>query len=48
LAQSHVAAEEWPQARALLKSIPELPLQFSDDAKHKQNAEQLLAAIKDR
>lgn len=48
LARSHVAREEWPPARALLKSIAELPIQFSDDAKHKQNAEQLSEEIKDR
>jgi hypothetical protein len=32
----------------LLKSIPELPAQFSDDTKHKQNAAQLLEEIKER
>ena len=35
-------------ARALLKAIPEMPVQCSDDAKHKQNAAQLLDEIKDR
>jgi tetratricopeptide (TPR) repeat protein len=48
LARSHAAKSEWPAARALLKSIPELPAQFSDDAKHKQNAAQLLEEIKER
>jgi Tfp pilus assembly protein PilF len=48
LARSHVAKEEWEPARALLRSIPDLPIQFSDDAKHKQKAEQLLEKIKDR
>jgi Tfp pilus assembly protein PilF len=48
LARSHVAREEWEPARAALRSIPELPIQFSDDAKHKQKAEQLLDEIKDR
>jgi tetratricopeptide (TPR) repeat protein len=48
LARSHVAKEEWEPARALLRSIPDLPIQFSDDAKHKQKAEQLLEEIKDR
>jgi tetratricopeptide (TPR) repeat protein len=48
LARTHVAREEWEPARAVLRSIPELPLQFSDDAKHKQKAEQLLDEIKDR
>jgi tetratricopeptide (TPR) repeat protein len=48
LARSHVAKEQWEPARALLRSIPELPIQFSDDAKHKQKSEQLLEEIKDR
>ncbi|HEY7713412.1 MAG TPA: hypothetical protein VIE90_02810 [Candidatus Binatia bacterium] len=48
LARSHAAKEEWERARALLKTIPGLPIQFSDDAKHKIKAEQLLAEIKDR
>jgi tetratricopeptide (TPR) repeat protein len=48
LARSHVAKEEWQPARTLLRSIPDLPIQFSDDAKHKQKAEQLLEEIKDR
>jgi tetratricopeptide (TPR) repeat protein len=48
LARSHVAKEEWEPARVLLKTIPDLPIQFSDDARHKKNAERLLAEIKDR
>jgi tetratricopeptide (TPR) repeat protein len=48
LARSYVAKDEREQARALLKTIPGLPIQFSDDAKHKRSAEQLLAEIKDR
>jgi tetratricopeptide (TPR) repeat protein len=48
LARSHVAKEEWEPARALLRSIPAMAIQFSDDAKHKQEAEQLLEEIKDR
>lgn len=48
LARSHVANEEWEPARAMLRSIPELPIQFSDDAKNKQKAEQLLEEIRDR
>jgi tetratricopeptide (TPR) repeat protein len=48
LARSHIAKAQWQAARALLNSIPELPVQFSDDARHKQNAEQLLEEIKDR
>jgi tetratricopeptide (TPR) repeat protein len=48
LARSHAAKSEWSEARALLRSIAELPVQFSDDAKHKQQAMQLLEEIKDR
>jgi tetratricopeptide (TPR) repeat protein len=47
LARSYIAGEEWAQARAMLKSIPDLPIQFSDDAKHKEKAAQLLDEIKD-
>lgn len=47
LARSYIASEEWAQARAMLKSIPDLPIQFSDDARHKQKAAQLLEEIKD-
>jgi hypothetical protein len=32
----------------LLSSVAELPVQFSDDAKHKQQAEKLLEEIIDR
>lgn len=48
LAQSYAALENWPTARNFLVSIRELPIQFSDDAKHKQKAEQLLEEIKQR
>ena len=48
LARSHVAKEEWDPARMLLRSIPDLPIRFSDDARHKKQAAQLLAEIKDR
>jgi tetratricopeptide (TPR) repeat protein len=48
LARSHVAKEEWEPARVWLRTIPDLPIQFSDDAKHKKHAAQLLAEIKDR
>ena len=48
LARSHIARTEWEPARVLLRSIPDLPIQFSDDNKHKQQAAQLLAEIKDR
>jgi hypothetical protein len=47
LAQSYVAVENWSLARNLLPSIPELPIQFSDDSKHEHKAAQLLAEIKE-
>jgi Tfp pilus assembly protein PilF len=48
LARSHVARAEWEPARALLRSIPDLPIQFSDDNRHKQQATQLMTEIRDR
>ena len=48
LARSYVAVENWPSARNFLTSIAGLPIQFSDDAKHKQKAEQLLEEINGR
>jgi tetratricopeptide (TPR) repeat protein len=48
LAKSYIAAENWSLARGSLVAIRELPIQFSDDAKHKQRAEQILEEIKDR
>jgi len=48
LARSYSAKSDWPAARTLLKAIPEMPVQFSDDAKNKQKAAQLLDEIKDR
>ena len=48
LARSHIAKEEWEPARVLLRSIPDLPIRFSDDSKHKKQAAQLLAEINDR
>jgi tetratricopeptide (TPR) repeat protein len=47
LAKSYIAAEDWSMARSSLIPIRQLPIQFSDDAKHKQRAEQLLEQIKD-
>ncbi|HEY7221775.1 MAG TPA: tetratricopeptide repeat protein [Candidatus Binatia bacterium] len=47
LARSYIATDQRPQARLMLQSIPELPIQFSDDAKHKEKAAQLLQEIKD-
>lgn len=48
LARSYMAKDEWQGARTLLNSIAGLPIQFSDDAKHKQKAKELLAEIKGR
>ncbi len=48
LAKSYIAAENWPMARSSLIPIRQLPIQFSDDAKHKQHAERILEEIKDR
>ncbi|HEU4343335.1 MAG TPA: tetratricopeptide repeat protein [Candidatus Binatia bacterium] len=45
LARSYIAVENWPLARQYLKSVQGLPIRFSDDAKHKQKAEQLLQDI---
>lgn len=45
LAKSYIAVENWPLARQYLKSIQGLPIRFSDDAKNKQKAEQLLQDI---
>ncbi|HXG51216.1 MAG TPA: tetratricopeptide repeat protein [candidate division Zixibacteria bacterium] len=48
LAQSYIAAENWAQARALLRSIEPLPIRFSDDARHKQKAKRLLEEIRNQ
>ena len=48
LARSYIAMEEWSQARTFLMSLQDLPVQFSDDAQHKQEATQLLEEIKGR
>jgi tetratricopeptide (TPR) repeat protein len=48
LARSYAAIENWPLARHFLTSVRQLPIQFSDDAKHKEKAEQLLEEIKER
>jgi len=48
LARSYAAVEEWSLARHSLTAIRELPIRFSDDAKHKEKAEQLLEEIKER
>jgi tetratricopeptide (TPR) repeat protein len=48
LAKSYMAIGNWSMARSSLVAIRELPIQFSDDAKHKQRAEQILEEIKER
>jgi len=48
LARTYVAVENWAQARKLLRSVQNLPIQFSDDAQNKQKALQLLDEIKSR
>jgi tetratricopeptide (TPR) repeat protein len=48
LARSYAAVENWSSARQSLASIRELPIKFSDDAKHKEKAEELLEEIKER
>src|SRR5262249_28406692 len=47
LARSYIEVEDFGDARVMLKSIPALPIQFSDDAKHKEESAQLLKEIKD-
>jgi tetratricopeptide (TPR) repeat protein len=48
LARSYAAVEEWSLARQSLAAVRELPIKFSDDAKHKEKAEELLDEIKER
>jgi FimV-like protein len=48
LARTYVAMGNSSQARNFLKSVEELPVQFSDDREHKQKAKQLLEEIKDQ
>jgi tetratricopeptide (TPR) repeat protein len=48
LARSYAAVENWALARQSLTSVRELPIKFSDDAKHKEKAEELLEEIKER
>lgn len=47
LARTYVALGNFAQARKYLKSVEDLPIQFSDDRDHKEKAKQLLAEIKD-
>ena len=48
LGKSYIAVENWSMARNSLAAVRELPIQFSDDARHKRRAEELLEEIKDR
>jgi len=48
LAKTYIAIDQWPLARSSLKTALELPIQFSDDASNKKEAQQLLEEIKDR
>jgi tetratricopeptide (TPR) repeat protein len=48
MAKTSIALAKWQQARVQLKSALELPVQFSDDPLHKQEAQQLLQELKDR
>jgi hypothetical protein len=48
LARSYMAVEDWPMARAMLASVRDLPVQFSDDPRHKRAAETLLKEINGR
>jgi len=48
LGKTYVALGKWDLARASLKSSLVHPIQFSNDAAHKKEAEQLLRELKDR
>jgi tetratricopeptide (TPR) repeat protein len=48
MAKTSIALAKWQQARAQLRSALELPIKFSDDPLHKQEAQQLLQELKDR
>ena len=48
LANTYMAMEDFQGARTMLSSIRNLPVQFSDDAKHKQKAEELLEEVASR
>jgi tetratricopeptide (TPR) repeat protein len=45
LARTYVVLGNWSEARNYLKSVQELPIQFSDDHDHKKKAKQLLEEI---
>jgi FimV-like protein len=48
LANTYMAMEDFQAARTMLSSIRNLPVQFSDDAKHKQRAQELLEEVASR
>ncbi len=48
LAKTYIAMEKWDLARRHLKIAEDLPIQYSDDQSHKENARHLLQEIKDR
>jgi tetratricopeptide (TPR) repeat protein len=48
LANTYMAMEDFPAARTMLSSIRNLPVKFSDDAKHKQKAQELLEEVASR
>jgi tetratricopeptide (TPR) repeat protein len=48
LAKSYMAVGNWPMARSSLAAVRELPIKFSDDAKHKRHAAQMLEDMKER
>src|ERR687897_446621 len=48
LANTYMAMEDFPAARTMLSSIRNLPVKFSDDARHKQKAEELLEEVASR
>jgi FimV-like protein len=48
LANTYIAMEDYPAARTMLSSIRNLPVQFSDDAKHKERAQELLEEVASR
>jgi FimV-like protein len=48
LARTYVAMGKYQLARTSLKSVQELPIQFSDDPQNKREAQQLAQEIKDR
>jgi FimV-like protein len=48
LANTYMAMEDFSAARTMLSSIRSLPVKFSDDAKHKQKAQELLEEVASR